>query len=108
MLRTPMPTFSQVRTAGGTVKLSVIALASTAGLFWGGAILVVASANLTWPGYGRAFLELAASLYPGYQPGAGLVSVITGTVYGLVDGAVSGAVFAWLYNLFAKRRSGAV
>ena len=90
------------------MRLSVIAVASTAGLFWGGAILVVASANLIWPSYGRAFLELAASLYPGYQPGAGRGSIITGTLYGLVDGAVSGAVFAWLYNVLAQRRPGAV
>ena len=90
------------------MRLSVFALASTAGVFWGGAILVVALANLIWPSYGRAFLELAASIYPGYQPGTGWGSVITGTLYGLVDGAVSGAVFAWLYNLLAQRRSGAV
>ena len=90
------------------MRLSVIALASTAGVFWGGAILMVALANLIWPSYGRAFLELTASLYPGYQPGSGLGSVVTGTLYGLGDGAVSGAVFAWLYNLFAKRRPGAV
>ena len=90
------------------MRLSVIALAWTAGVFWGGAILMVALANLIWPSYGRAFLELTASLYPGYQPGSGLGSVVTGTLYGLVDGAVSGAVFAWLYNLFAKRRPGAV
>lgn len=90
------------------MRLSVVALASTAGVFWGGAILVVALANLIWPSYGRAFLELTASLYPGYQPGSGLGSVVTGTLYGLVDGAVSGAVFAWLYNLFTQRRPGAV
>ena len=90
------------------MRLSVIALASTAGLFWGGAILVVALANLIWPSYGRAFLELAASLYPGYQPGAGWGSVITGTLYGLVDGAVGGAVFAWLYNVLSRRGPGAV
>jgi hypothetical protein len=69
---------------------------------------MVALANLIWPSYGRAFLELTASLYPGYQPGAGLGSVVTGTLYGLGDGAVSGAVFAWLYNLFTQRRPGAV
>jgi hypothetical protein len=90
------------------MRLSVIALASTAGVFWGGAILMVALANLIWPSYGGAFLELTASLYPGYQPGSGFGSVVMGTLYGLVDGAVSGAVFAWLYNLFAQRRPGAV
>lgn len=85
------------------MRLSVIALASTAGVFWGLAVLVVALANLIWPTYGRAFLDLAASIYPGYRPGAGFGSVITGTLYGLVDGACAGAIFAWLYNLFARR-----
>jgi hypothetical protein len=84
------------------MKLNVTALAFAAGLVWGVGILVVASANLMWPGYGRAFLELCASIYPGYQPGTGAGSVITGTLYALVDGAIGGAVFAWLYNLFAR------
>ena len=74
----------------------------TAGLLWGAAILIVASANLIWPGYGRAFLELAASVYPGYQPSSGIGSVLTGTFYGLVDGTIAGAVFAWLYNRLAQ------
>jgi hypothetical protein len=89
------------------MRFDVTALALTAGLLWGAAMLVVAGANLVWPGYGRAFLELVASIYPGYQPGAGLRSVVVGTLYALVDGVVGGAVFAWLYNLFARRRSGA-
>jgi hypothetical protein len=92
---------------GGIMRFSVTALALTAGVFWGAAILVVALANLIWPGYGRAFLDLAASIYPGYRPGSGLGSVIAGALYGLVDGAVAGAVFAWLYNLVARRYPGA-
>lgn len=89
------------------MKLNLTALTLTCGLFWGGAILVVAAANLIWPGYGRAFLDLAASLYPGYQPGSGAGSVITGTLYGLVDGAIGGALFGWLYNLMGRLRPGA-
>jgi hypothetical protein len=85
------------------MKLHVTALALTAGLLWGGAILVVALANLAWPEYGRAFLDLAASIYPGYRPGTGIGSVITVTLYGLVDGTIGGAIFAWLYNLLTPR-----
>lgn len=85
------------------MRFSATLLALTLGVFWGAAILIVAVANLIWPSYGRAFLDLAASLYPGYHPGSGLVSVITATLYGLVDGAVGGAVFAWLYNFVARR-----
>ena len=84
------------------MKLKVTALMIAAGLLWGGAILVVAWANLIWPDYGRAFLELCASIYPGYKPGTGAGSVITGALYALVDGGIGGALLAWLYNLFAR------
>lgn len=85
------------------MKIDAIAFAITVGLVWALAILIVGVANLAWPGYGRAFLDLAASLYPGYHPGSGAGSVVTGTLYGLVDGAGGGLVFAWLYNLLARR-----
>ncbi len=85
------------------MRFSVIPLALALGVFWGAAILIVAVANLIWPNYGRAFLDLAASLYPGYHPGSGLASVITVTFYGLVDGAIGGALFGWLYNFVARR-----
>lgn len=85
------------------MKLHVTALALAAGLLWAGAILVVGLANLNSPEYGRAFLELMASIYPGYRPGSGISSVVTATLYGLVDGAIGGAIFAWLYNLLVPR-----
>jgi hypothetical protein len=85
------------------MRFNVIALSATVALFWGAAILVVASANLIWPTYGRAFLELAASIYPGYHPSPAIGSIITGTLYGLVDGAIAGAVFGWLYNLPSRQ-----
>ena len=88
------------------MKFDIKALALTAGLFWGLAILIVALANLVWPPYGRAFLDLSASIYPGYRPGTGFGSVITGTLYALVDGAICGALFAWLYNILSPSRQG--
>ncbi len=83
------------------LKLDVKGMAITLGLVWGVAVLVVGIANLIWPTYGQGFLELVASIYPGYTAGAGVGQLIVGTLYGLVDGAVGGAVIAWLYNLFA-------
>lgn len=88
------------------MRFHVTALSLTAGLIWGAAVLLVASANLIWPSYGNAFLELAASIYPGYHTGSGIGSVITGALYGFVDGAIGGAVFAWVYNLLARRLPG--
>jgi len=64
-------------------------------------MLLVCVANVIWQGYGQAFLDMAASFYPGYraEPGLGQVAVATG--YGLADGAMFGAVLAWAYNRFA-------
>ncbi len=85
------------------MRFNITALAITTGLFWGAAILLVSLANLIWSEYGVALLDVAASVYPGYQAGTGIGSVIVGTLYALVDGAVAGAIFAWLYNFVASR-----
>ncbi len=69
------------------MKLSVKNLGITAGAIWGGAVLLVGLAHLVWPNYGTAFLELAASIYPGYEIG-GFGSVIIGTLYALLDGGI--------------------
>ncbi len=58
--------------------------------------------NVLFPPYGVAFLELGASIYPGYDGPAGFGSVIVVTLYAAVDGAVAGAVLAWVYNLVAR------
>ena len=83
------------------MKFSIGALALAVGLFWGGSILLVGVSNLIWPGYGSAYLQLIASIYPGYKAGTTFGQVVIGTLYGLVDGAIGGAVFAWLYNWLA-------
>ena len=49
--------------------------------------------------------QLCGSIFPGYRPGTGMGSVVTGTIYALVDGAIGGAIFGWLYNLFAARKA---
>ena len=82
------------------MRLNLKALALALGLAWGGGVLVVGVAHLMWPGYGSAFLELIASVYPGYRVG-GFGSVIIGAAYGVLDGAVCGAVVGWLYNAAA-------
>jgi hypothetical protein len=85
------------------VKSNVSALALAAGLLWGAAIFMVALANMLWPEYGRAFLDVVGSIYPGYHPGTGFGSVISGTLYAVLDGAVAGFILGWLYNRLAHR-----
>lgn len=84
------------------MKFSVKSLALTAALLWGGAFLVVGIANLVCPPYGGEFLRVMGSLYPGYHSDTGISGIIVGTLYALVDGGIGGAVFAWVYNFFAK------
>lgn len=86
------------------MKLNVKAMAITAGLFWGvGAMFMIGMVNLMWPSYayGQTFLEVMATVYPGYNAAASFGEVIVGSLYGLADGAVCGAAFAWIYNRFA-------
>jgi hypothetical protein len=85
------------------MKLDIKAMSITVGLIWGVlAMFLVGVTNLIWSAYGRAFLEVMASIYPGYTATPSFGQVILGTLYGLVDGAIAGAVLAWLYNRFAK------
>jgi hypothetical protein len=80
------------------MRINVKAMSISFGLIWGACILIVAVANMVWPNYGQAFLQLCGSIYPGYRPGTGIGSVVTGTTYALVDGVGGGAIFGWLYN----------
>ena len=82
------------------MRLSIRSLAVTFGILWGGTVLLLGMANLIWPTYGVAFLQLVDSVYPGYHAGQGLGSVIVGTLYAILDGAVGGLVLAWVYNRF--------
>jgi len=84
------------------MKLSVKSLTITLALFWGGTVFIVALLNFLSPPYGKAFLDLVSSVYPGYKVVGGFSSVIVGTLYAAVDGAIGGIIFALTYNSFAN------
>jgi len=84
------------------MKLDVKAFAIAVAVIWAGAVLLVGLAGLLWPGYGGAFLNVVASVYPGYESDGSLGQTIIATLYATVDGAIGGAVFAWIYNFFAR------
>src|SRR2546430_3600350 len=92
----------------GSMRLNITAMSMASGLLWGASILIIAAANLIWPGYGQAFLQLCGSIFPGYRPGTGMGSVVIGTLYALVDGVIGGPSFGGFHNLFrapkAKKR----
>jgi len=84
------------------MKLSLKGVTLTAAIIWGLALLIVGVANLLWPPYGKAFLEVMSSIYPGYKQQGTLGDVLVGTLYAVVDGGIAGFITAWVYNSFAK------
>jgi hypothetical protein len=80
------------------VKLSVKSLVIAAALLKALCFLFVSLLNLIIPPYGGALLALLSSLYLGYDPTAGPISLLVGTLYSLIAGAVAGGLFGWLYN----------
>ncbi len=85
------------------MKLSVKSLVIAAALLKALCFLFVSLLNLILPPYGGAFLALLSSLYLGYDPTAGLISLLIGTLYSLIAGAVAGGLFGWLYNTLVER-----
>jgi hypothetical protein len=82
------------------MKLSLKAVAMTAGLLWAGCMLLIGVVNLVDPQYGAGFLALIGSVYPGLHFSHGWENLIARTVYGFVDGAIGGLLFAWIYDHF--------
>jgi hypothetical protein len=87
------------------MKLNLKALTAAFAILWAGVVLLVGVANLIWPGYGGSFLQVLASIYPGYAASGSFGDVIVGSLYALVDAAILGLVFGWLYNLMAGSAS---
>ena len=88
------------------MKLSVKAMAITSGLVWGGAMLTCGLVNLAARPYGKRFLELMSSVYPGFHNSGTLGDVLVGAGYGFVDGAIAGSVVAAIYNRLAHQGTG--
>jgi hypothetical protein len=84
------------------MRLNVKAVAAACGLLWGGAVLTTGIANLVSPRYGRDFLRVMSSVYPGYHArrSAGQLALLTGCA--LADGAGAGALYALLYNSISR------
>ncbi len=87
------------------MKFNVKALALGCAILWGGAVLAVLLVNLGCTNYAQNFLELMASIYPGYHANHSVVQVLIGTLYATADGLIGGAAFGWLYNRIAKTAS---
>jgi len=70
------------------------------GILWGGSVFVMTLLSL-WFGYANAFLNVLATIYPGYS--VSLLGIFLGLIYGFVDGFVGAYILIWLYNQFEKK-----
>jgi hypothetical protein len=89
------------------MRLDIKALVLASGIIWGGMLLLTGLLNLIWSGYASAFLQVFASVYPGYDASGSAGDLLVGTLYALVDGAAFGLFFGWLYNAFAAKKRAA-
>lgn len=85
------------------MRLNIKAMAVSLGVLSAVAFFLVGLANLVWPGYASQFLQIVASIYPGYEASGTPGDLVTGMLYALFDGGLLGLVLAWLYNLIEGR-----
>ncbi len=81
-------------------KFNVTAFAVACGLTWALATFLLALVSLWW-GVASPIVELIGSGYAGYE--ASYAGALIGLAWGFVDAFIGGAVFAYLYNLLAKK-----
>ena len=66
------------------------------GILWSVALVIfslISNAN----GYAGEFMNLVATIYPGYTL-ASMTGILIGAVWGFLDGFIGLYIFAWLYN----------
>jgi len=81
------------------MKLDIKAFAITCALLWGVGLCLATLWILLMDGP-SADPTFIGRVYRGYSLTP--TGAVVGLVWGLVDGAIGGAVFAWLYNRFAR------
>jgi hypothetical protein len=80
------------------MKLDTKAMAISTGALWGGAVLATALINVAKPTYGKEFLRMVESIYPGYRATRGPKHIVIGAAYAFLDGAMFGAAVSAIYN----------
>ena len=84
------------------MKLTIKAFALACGLVWGLGLFLLTWWIIAIEGVTEE-VPFIGRIYRGYNI-TPLGSFI-GLIWALIDGAIGGAIFAWLYNLIARRTS---
>lgn len=86
-------------------KLNIKGFVLATAKIFGAVVFLTGLANLIWPAYANAFLQIMASVYPGYDASGSFGDLVIGSLYAFLDGAVVGLVFSWLYNFLLGKLS---
>ncbi len=81
------------------MALNVKSFALTCGLIWGIGLFALTWWIIAFDG-ATAEPTIIGRVYRGYTLSA--AGSVVGLVWAFADGLIGGAIFAWLYNLFAK------
>ena len=81
------------------MKFNIPAATITGGIAFAIALGACGILNFFFDGYGQAFLDLLASVYPGYEASGTFGDLIIGCLYAILDGCIAGCGLALLYNL---------
>lgn len=84
------------------MKLNLKALSLSSGLVWAGAVFLTTLLSVP-TGYGKEFLNVIASIYPGYS--ISWAGSIIGLLYAFVDGFISALIFGLIYNAFVREKT---
>ncbi len=81
------------------MKFNVAAAAIAGGVGFAIAIGASGILNMIFDGYGKAFLDVMASVYPGYKATGTAGDLVIGCFYAATDGIIAGGGMALLYNI---------
>ena len=81
------------------MKFNIAAAAIAGGLGFAIALGSAGVLNMLVEGYGSAFLDMMASVYPGYKASGTAGDLVIGCFYAATEGIIAVGGFALLYNL---------
>jgi hypothetical protein len=81
------------------MKFNIAAAAIAGGVGFAIALGAAGIINMFVEGYGSVFLEMMASVYPGYKATGAAGDLLIGCFYAATDGIIAGGGLALLYNV---------
>lgn len=84
------------------MKFNIPAATITGGIGFVVALGLCGLLNIAFEGYGQTFLDLLASVYPGYDATGTIGDLLIGCMYAALDGCIAGCGLALLYNIVSS------